>query len=447
MSIKKLRPRRRDVDINQDSDLTLAKFGNVNAVIDQANGIIDEINNELSLLEESIIQFDKDPFITVWKTDNTSSVEATADNQIKLPLIETGTYNFVVEWGDGKRSTITSYDDPEVTHTYRTAGTYTVTIKGLLRGWSFLYNNDRNEGGTDRLKLLEIQQWGCLQITGGGNFKGCQNLSLVNTTDTPDFSQTTSLGAMFEDCSGLTTINNVENWDVSHIEYFNGMFEGQYFGRIYLTGDFSSWDVSSAKSFFVMFRNTDVNFNASNWDVSNVTSFQAMFSGCRYFNNGGDPGINNWDVSSARSLDSVFRETPFNQPIGDWDVRNVTTLRSMFRSCPFNQDISNWQLDSWNYSPDTFLSSAFNGDISSWNFTQVNRMSRFLNPNAFSTANYDAMLLALAASPTLVSNVLLSTGPQYTTDGTGDITTDPAAAREYIINTYNWSISDRGLQA
>ena len=57
------------------------------------------------------------PFISTWKTDNTSSGSSTA-TQVKLPLISTGSYNFVVEWGDSTTSTITAYNQAAVTHTY-----------------------------------------------------------------------------------------------------------------------------------------------------------------------------------------------------------------------------------------------------------------------------------------------------------------------------------------
>ena len=40
------------------------------------------------------------PFISTWKTDNTSYGSSTA-TQVKLPLISSGSYNFTVDWGDG----------------------------------------------------------------------------------------------------------------------------------------------------------------------------------------------------------------------------------------------------------------------------------------------------------------------------------------------------------
>ena len=92
------------------------------------------------------------PFVSTWKTDNLSSGSSTA-TQVKLPLIYTGTYNFVVDWGDNTTSTITTYNQAAVTHTYSVAGTYQIKINGVCKGWRFDY-------GGDRSKILSVQQWG-----------------------------------------------------------------------------------------------------------------------------------------------------------------------------------------------------------------------------------------------------------------------------------------------
>ena len=74
-------------------------------------------------------------FVTRWNTDVTVRygydyiyIADTARNQIRLPLSAGGTYDFVVSWGDGHEDTITEYNQEEVTHTYKIAGEYEVTI-------------------------------------------------------------------------------------------------------------------------------------------------------------------------------------------------------------------------------------------------------------------------------------------------------------------------------
>ncbi|MCP3890993.1 MAG: DUF285 domain-containing protein, partial [Desulfobulbaceae bacterium] len=62
-------------------------------------------------------------FVTTWQTDNPGT---SADDTITIP-IGSGTTNFTVFWGDG---TSTDYTGGPATHTYGSAGTYTVAIVG-----------------------------------------------------------------------------------------------------------------------------------------------------------------------------------------------------------------------------------------------------------------------------------------------------------------------------
>lgn len=113
-------------------------------------------------------------FTTKW----TVSGDA-AGRTITLPLVAWRNegplvYNFVVDWGDGTTSTVTAYNDPNRSHTYATAGTYTVEIRGVCEGWSFNY-------GGDMLKIVDIVHWGTPANFGGfkflyGGFYGCTNL-------------------------------------------------------------------------------------------------------------------------------------------------------------------------------------------------------------------------------------------------------------------------------
>ncbi|MHA1748149.1 MAG: hypothetical protein ACTSYF_05840, partial [Promethearchaeota archaeon] len=91
-------------------------------------------------------------FNSVWDTTLTSS-SSSSNNQVSLPLVSTGTYNFTINWGDGNIERIISWNQPEVNHTYILEGVYDISINGTIFGWRF-YNTG------DRLKLLEIKDWG-----------------------------------------------------------------------------------------------------------------------------------------------------------------------------------------------------------------------------------------------------------------------------------------------
>jgi surface protein len=210
-------------------------------------------------------------------TANTSTGSSNSD-QFKLPLTTSTGLNCVVDWGDSTTDTITNHLAAEVTHTYPSSGTYTVKITGNLLGWRF------NNGG-DRLKILNIAQWGALNISVDGGFYGCTNLT-CSATDTPIITST-SLFNYFRDC---------------------------------------------------------INFNGAigNWNVSNVTNMSSMFRNAFLLNQ----NIGSWNTSNVANMSNMFQSaTAFNQNIGSWNTGNVTNMSNMFgSSTAFNQDISDWNI-------------------------------------------------------------------------------------------------------
>ena len=122
-------------------------------------------------------------------------------------------------------------------------------------------------------------------------------------------------------------------------------------------------------------------------NLSNVTSTRLMFFECFLFNT----NISAWDVSNIVNMDSMLRETAFNQNIGGWNVSNVTN------------------------------------------------MSKILKDTNLSTANLDAIYNGWSSLPTLQNNVPFGAGiTKFSSAAT--------AGRNILINTYNWSITDGGLE-
>ena len=86
-------------------------------------------------------------FITTWRT-------TTANESITIPTTGGG-YNYAVHWGDGSSE---SGQTGNATHTYASAGDYTVSIGGFFPR---IYFN--NEG--DKTKIREVTQWGDIAWT------------------------------------------------------------------------------------------------------------------------------------------------------------------------------------------------------------------------------------------------------------------------------------------
>jgi len=94
-----------------------------------------EYQNSIKLSQP--LDADPNDFISVWDTSKTSD-GSSIETQIKLPLESTGTYDFTVDWGDGTSDTITTYNQPEVTHTYRRTHSHNCFSKS-----AFLFNNSK----------------------------------------------------------------------------------------------------------------------------------------------------------------------------------------------------------------------------------------------------------------------------------------------------------------
>lgn len=242
-----------------------------------------------AMLLGTSVSEDPTKFISTWKTDNTGVSSST---QIKLPLESSGTYNFVVEWGDGSQNTITTWNQAETTHTYSGAGTYTIKIKGTCYGWRF------NVGG-DREKILDVSQWGELRLgNNNGYFFGCVNLD-ISATDILDLTDTTTMDSAFTICIALTDIPNIGMWDTSLVR---------------------SW--TSAFNFCQSFIGTGV----EDINMTLVTSIASMLKDCILFNR----PIGRWDTSSLQGASNALNgATSFDQDLNNWNVEMIGSGTSL----------------------------------------------------------------------------------------------------------------------
>jgi len=271
-------------------------------------------------------------FVFTIDTENTSS-GSSLNTQFMMPLVSGGSYNAVVNWGDGSSDTITSYNQQEVTHTYSSAGQYEISIEGTLQGWQF------NNAG-DKLKMLDVKQWGVLDLSTERAFYGCTNLD-ASATDAPTVTSTT-FQFMFRECTN-----------------FNGAI--------------GNWDISTVTNLKDCFLNSSTfNKPLNTWNVSNITSMISVFNGCTSF----DQDLNSWDTSNVERMDYMFLNcSQFNGDIYSWDTTNVENMQQMFYNCDL-----------------------FDQSLAAWNIENVTNFSSFMqNASGLSTSNYDATLIAWQA--------------------------------------------------
>jgi surface protein len=201
------------------------------------------------------------PVTASFRIDTTqTTVGSTANNIFQLPLTNNGVINFDIDWGDGTINTINTWNQPEVTHTYPSPGTYDVAItSGVIRGWSFGGSGDRN-------KLMEVYDWSVWDFNVDSAFRGCNNL--VSSTTSVPIITSTSLNSMFSRAYQFN--GSIGNWNVSGVNNMQLLF----FSASAFDQDISSWDISNVTNMGGMFDNAaSFDQNLGSWDVSLVTNF------------------------------------------------------------------------------------------------------------------------------------------------------------------------------
>ncbi|KAB7531063.1 BspA family leucine-rich repeat surface protein [Flagellimonas olearia] len=235
---------------------------------------------------------DKNAFVTTWKT--------TTDNEeIAIGLFFELSYDYQINWGDGNIETSTNENlDKTITHTYETAGTYTVSIVG-----TFPYIHMIEQAATP-LSLQSIDQWGTIEWeTMAGAFKGCTNM-VYKATDSPNLENVIIMSEMFAYCSSFN--GDLSTWDVSGVLNMSGMFRGT---TSFVDGNIGGWITNEVLYMSVMFTNSAFNGDISNWNVSNVIQMSEMFTNA----------IN------------------FNQDLGGWNIKSVNTMYNMLSSSGLDQ--------------------------------------------------------------------------------------------------------------
>ena len=368
----------------------------------------------------------EEPFVTTWQT--------TAASESITILTNGGTgvtdYDFEVDWGDGTVETVFG-NDPDPSHTYATAGTYTVSITGTFPHF-FLNDGGNSDPNSD--KLQSIDQWGNIQWESMASaFAGARNMT-YNATDVPDLTGVTDMSSMFQNASSFN--GAIGGWDVSTVTNMEATF---YLASSF-NQDLSGWDVSNVTTMAQMFDSaTGFNQDINEWTVSGVTNMRLMFAFAFSF----DQDISGWTTSSVTTMEGMFdNASAFNQDIGNWDVSNVTDMSGMFFSAPsFDQDIGGWVVSGVTDMENMFaFATAFDQDLGGWdvsNVTAFDGFAGFLENAGLSPSNYDALLIGWSQLD-LVDGLTFDAGSsQYTSAA--------ETARQAIIDDDGWTISDGGL--
>ena len=417
-------------NFNQDiGDWDVSSVGNMSYMFDNASSF----NGDLSDWDTSVVDNMEGMFV------NASSFNGDLS-----------------DWDVGNISTgVAGADNTNMGRMFDNSGLSTDNYDALLNSWSQQdVQSDITLGaaginycnGADaRQSLIDNYGWiitdagnGCTPIT-DSNFQTVVDLwvsdpSAATTTygniSDWDVSQVTDMSFLF---ANKTTFNDdISAWDVSSVTNMGNMFyEASAFNQ-----DIGDWNTSSVDIMSNMFESaTSFNQDISEWDTSSVDYMSDMFESATSFNQ----DISSWNTSSVTSMNSMFSfATSFNQDISEWDTSSVDNMSVMFESATsFNQDISSWNTSSVLLMRYMFYSAtAFNQDVSNWDITSVASMNRMFNNSGLSTDNYDGVLNSWSQQDVQSGVTLGAAGIAYC---------NGADARQSLIDTYGWIITDDSL--
>lgn len=325
------------------------------------------------------------PFTSIWRT--------TAPGQsITLPLVSGYTYNAVVDWGDASpTSAVTTFNDPDITHTYAAAGDYTVTITGVMEAWSFNYFGDKN-------KIIEVVNLGSMGWKNLNTaFGGCGNLVAFAGGET---ASVTDMSWMFSDNYNLTNLN-LSSFNTASVTNMNGMF---YYASSLTSLDLSSFDTASVTNMNNMFYYTTslTSLNLSSFNTASVTDMSWMFYGSSGLSS---LDLSSFNTASVTNMSLMFGDTTFaSLDLSSFNTVNVIDMSAMFESSWL---LTSLDLSNFNTSSVTDMSYMFNNasgltslNLSSFNTASVTNMNNMfyyatsltsLNLSNFNTASVTSM--------------------------------------------------------
>lgn len=157
------------------------------------------------------------------------TINATAGQINKLPLV--GTVNASVTWGDGASQTVSGTKSTTTDHTYSTAGTYTVTIKGYVPTFGGIDSSNLMPG------LTAVTAWGELGTT--SLMKAFIGVSALTSVPTNFPSTVTNTSYMFQDATAFNS--DISAWNVSAVTDMKMMFSN----AAEFNQDISSWNITA----------------------------------------------------------------------------------------------------------------------------------------------------------------------------------------------------------
>ena len=372
-------------------------------------------------------------FIIKVKTDN----DGTSDNdQFTLPT-STGTYDYTIDWGDGVVEDINV--STSQTHTYPTAGEYTIKISGTFPRIHF------NNGG-DKLKLIETVNFGDVGWTSmNTSFWGCENMD-ISPTCTGVLLGVGNFFAAWQNCSSITSFPSLDLSGGTGFQqaWFNCTSMTSFNATALGSGTYrNTWrNCSSLTSFPSLDLSGGTNFDSTWSGCSSMTSFNATALGSgsystAWVNCSSMTSFPALDLSGGTSYDQTWRGcssmTSFNAT-----ALGSGTMRFAWNGCSSLTSFPALDLSGGN---------DFN---STWR--NIGVLTSFATRNFFNMTNGTNCFLGTTLPTADCSDIYITQRANNDNTGVsfhlGNSKYNPAGgvARGELVTIQSWSITDGGAE-
>jgi hypothetical protein len=175
------------------------------------------------------------PMILVYTVTSPSNLTIT------LPLY--GTVNTYVSWGDSKADFYNTTGDKS--HTYTSAGTYTVNIGNTTMSTALSQFGNGSSTYMNASRLVEVTSFGNMGITSlSGAFRGATNLTTIPSSLQPFTGSTyiTNLSYTFYGATNTGYHSTIANWNITQVTDMTNMLTGVTIATLTYNTLLTNWE-------------------------------------------------------------------------------------------------------------------------------------------------------------------------------------------------------------
>lgn len=228
-----------------------------------------------------------------------------ASETVTIPCQNVGTFNAVIDWGDGQTSDITAYNDADLSHVYATAGDHTIRISGTFP--NIYFNNTGH-----KLKLIRVIQlgkvgWQSLANSFYGCFSGPYGDEYEFAAGNCDTDSVDTMRNMMRNWTSITGTPNLAGLTTPMVTRMGSMMRS--WSSMLAPPDLSGIDTSNVTDMSAMLRDWESTVigrvGVDQFNIASVTNLASFANGCTFTTEAYNEILIAWEAQAPPSGLSV----------------------------------------------------------------------------------------------------------------------------------------------